>query len=133
MKRILALLLLLVYSAAVSGATFHLHYCADYLESVSITGPDHDGCCCEKAGQEMRRAENCCNDVVVTIKSDDDHNRSEVATIGNLYSLWIPAIFPAPIPVSNTCLYSTSRADLPPLVRRTIPDELFILHCTFRI
>lgn len=81
----------------------------------------------------MRRAENCCHDVVVTLKSENKHSRSEVATaVGPLF-VCVPAVFPANAFTINRWHNATSTVDRPPCVQRSISDELIVLNCTFRI
>lgn len=133
MKRILAFLLLLIYSVSVSGAGFHLHYCGSYLESVSFIDNEHHGCCCEKAGIEMRRSENCCKDVTVVIKACNEHQLTAFAAPARLFSSGTLLLTPTALFLCNTLNRIHSQVSFPPDIRRTEPDQLFLLHCIFRI
>lgn len=130
MKRIFLILLTLIYTSAVSGATFHLHFCGDHLQIVSFAGMGHDKCCCADDGPKK---ENCCTDKVVTVKVNEKHSSCEshivpLASVKELPSLYdecnITHIISA---VSYTHVYH------PPPPNDHAQPSLLIMNSTLRI
>ncbi len=131
MKRVLSLLLMLLYVGSISGATFDMHYCGGSLQSVSFSGFGHTGCCCEN--KEMKNPESCCKDKVIVVKCGSEHNQIHSATIPLSFSQYLK--FEATVlvnffyPSQHTVIISDFHS--PPI--RAGSNELLILNSTFRI
>ena len=132
MKRIIAFSILLFYGVSISGATFHLHFCASSLESVSFAIDEHEGCCCEKEGKKME-SNNCCKDEVVLFQSKGGQKHSDVISTGGCFSSLIPAIFAEPVFNLEYSQFALVLPDYhsPPI--RPGSCDLIVLHGVFRI
>ena len=65
-KKILAILLLLVYTAASSGTVMSAHFCMGELAGVSIGEKEHEAC-----GYCGMEDAGCCHDLLQVVKLDD--------------------------------------------------------------
>ena len=64
MKKLLVIVLLLVYGAASSGMTLHLHYCCGKLDKIDLAPVKHKGCGSEhKLGKKS-----CCDNKELSIE-----------------------------------------------------------------
>ena len=75
MKRLLVVILSLVYLAASSGFTLRQHYCMGELIGTAIDHPaeSSDTHNCSRCGMEKKSDDNgCCKDKVKTFKASDD-------------------------------------------------------------
>ena len=84
MKKILAILLLLVYTAASSGTVMSAHFCMGELAGVSIGEKEQDAC-----GYCGMDDAGCCHDLLQVVKLDDSQmlKTSSVVLENNLLSL----------------------------------------------
>ncbi|MDB5229553.1 MAG: hypothetical protein JWN76_358 [Chitinophagaceae bacterium] len=70
MKKVTAIILLVLYGAASSGATIHFHYCMDKLRGINLLSSTKDRC--DNCG--MVKAKNaCCKDVHKTFRTEKNH------------------------------------------------------------
>jgi hypothetical protein len=83
-KKILAILLLLVYTAASSGTVMSAHFCMGELAGVSIGEKEQDAC-----GYCGMDDAGCCHDLLQVVKLDDSQmlKTSSVVLENNLLSL----------------------------------------------
>lgn len=129
MKKIVVILLLLIYGSATMGATIHMHYCMNELVGWSLWHGEKDNEC-GKCGMKEKKG-GCCKDEHKQVKLKTEHQKS--ATAQYIQFLDVPAlttpvadfsfeIKPASLafPVSNA----------PPKIPR---ERLYILHCVFLI
>lgn len=98
MKRILAILLLSLFTIATSGAMVQMHYCGNNLASWNITintnNDSPENCCCKPEKEQCPTLKNkCCSDDVVKIKIEQDYQASSFSF--NLEKLSV-AILPTP-------------------------------------
>lgn len=127
MKKIVVILLLLIYGSATMGATIHMHYCMNELVGWSLWHGEKDNEC-GKCGMKEKKG-GCCKDEHKQVKLKTEHQKS--ATAQYIQFLDVPAlttpvadfsfeIKPASLafPVSNA----------PPKIPR---ERLYILHCVF--
>ena len=84
MKKILAILLLLVYTAASSGTVMSAHFCMGELAGVSIGEKEQDAC-----GYCGMDDAGCCHDLLQLVKLDDSQmlKTSSVVLENNLLTL----------------------------------------------
>ncbi len=132
MKRVVALLLMLLYVVSVSGATFNLHFCGTKLQALSFGGFKHKGCCCGKAKVKPMKT-GCCTDKIISIKSGNDHKQVESITTPLSFSKNCLAEVPSSFNffISNPSTTPISNFHSPPI--RDGNTKLFILHSVFRI
>ncbi|MBK7345852.1 MAG: hypothetical protein IPI98_02770 [Chitinophagaceae bacterium] len=129
MKKIVVILLLLIYGSATMGATIHMHYCMNELVGWGLWHGERDKEC-GKCGMKEKKG-GCCKDEHKQVKLKTEHQKS--ATAQYIQFLDVPAlttpvadfsfeIKPASLafPVSNA----------PPKIPR---ERLYILHCVFLI
>jgi len=128
-KKIVVILLLLIYGSATMGATIHMHYCMNELVGWSLWHGERDKEC-GKCGMKEKKG-GCCKDEHKQVKLKTEHQKSVTAQY--VQFLDVPAlttpvadfsfeIKPASLafPVSNA----------PPKIPR---ERLYILHCVFLI
>ncbi len=129
MKKIAAVLLLLVYSVSVSGAAFHLHFCGSYLQSISLAGTDHEGCCCGKKVMDK----NCCKDKEVVLKTKDDTHHASLYTAIPKIDLSFPILFIEPLFYSTNFVKRNNNWVFHSPPKRPKGNELNVLNCVLRI
>ena len=125
MKKILSILLLMVYTAASSGTVISAHYCMGDLAAVSIGEQDRDGC--EFCGMED---EGCCHDLAKVIKIDNSVLESQVT-----HTIDFNPVFSS---VFVFGLFNSSFTGKTPITksffhRPFIKPPPYLLHCNFRI
>jgi hypothetical protein len=94
MKRVVAIILMLLYFTTSVGATLQLHYCMGDLVSKTIFGGNSR--ICSKCGMKKKPGKsNCCNDLTVSFKSDTKHRPSQQATLtGSIIAILSPKYLP---------------------------------------
>jgi hypothetical protein len=130
MKRLLATIVLVAYTAAAISFSFSVHYCGGSLQGVYLTAGHETGCC-----DDEDEAEGCCEDRVVSAKDNADHALlTSDFVLKPIFSAIAPAIGWLPVVFSSKGTFATVVSVLhgpaPPLIR-DVP--LFILHRNFRI
>lgn len=73
MKKLIALIFLMMYAANVIGATIHTHYCMGDVAGISLSG--FEGKKCSKCGMEDGDKKGCCKDVKTELKIDSEHQK----------------------------------------------------------
>lgn len=129
MKKIVVILLLLIYGSATMGATIHMHYCMNEFVGWSLwhNGKDNK---CGKCGMKEKKG-GCCKDEHKQVKLKADHQKSagakyikfisEPVLITPRENIDIKWVSPATdLPVCNA----------PPKIPKA---QLYILHCVFLI
>lgn len=128
MKKIVVILVLLVYSAATMGATVHLHYCMDKFAGWTLWHDEKDNECGNCGMKEKKGG--CCKDEHKQIKIEADHQKSSVAKYIQLIAA--PALvtpFTTYIFKVTSLHYFTPLSNAPP----HIPKRLHLLNCVFLI
>jgi len=128
-KKILAVILFIVYGVASSGATVNFHYCMGKFTGWDVKAdPLHK---CGNCGMEKEKKKGCCNDEQATIQLKKDQLASTINDIpGNQFVYLHHPYFslqqstPTGWHDASHCIHA------PPLIQ-TI--STFILHCVFRI
>lgn len=129
MKKIVVLLLLLVYGSATMGTTVHIHYCMNKMAGWSlIDSNDHQ---CHTCGMEKKGG--CCKDSKTQIKLASDQQKAEIsgaATFNSSQFCLLPIVSEyllVPIAETNVgYLYHVS----PPLLLKSVSPEFL---CVYRI
>jgi hypothetical protein len=128
-KKIGAILLLLIYTSTALGATINFHFCNGHLSHVSVLNVGgKSGCGCNPDAMPK----GCCEDKLISSKTDNHNSIQAVYTINKI------AFAPELPPVNNLpdlILYSTtSNTDNSQnYVRRSCPDPIYLLNRVFRI
>lgn len=125
MKKIAAILLILLYSAASSGATVHFHYCMGKLQGAGLLTPTKDRC----GNCGMSKVKNaCCKDVHKTIKAQKNYQHASISYNSTPFTT---CMGDGALPVATHLRPAPSKPILnePP----PGPTSLFTLFCTYRI
>lgn len=129
MKKIVVILLLLIYGSATMGATIHMHYCMNELVGWSLWHGEKDKEC-GKCGMKEKKG-GCCKDEHKQVKLKTEHQKS--ATAQYIQFLDVPALI-TPVADFSFKVTPTSLAfpvsNAPPKIPR---ERLYILHCVFLI
>lgn len=128
MKKLLVILLLIVYGTASFGATVHIHYCCGKLKKVDFTPPKENSCKSGKA--HMMGSKPCCDNKQVELKIKSEQDASKVFH-ASFYVDAIQAVhrnYFVLAPLQNKNLLPEVFAP-PPIAS----NPLFILNCVFRI
>ena len=132
LKRILTILLAVVYFLVSSGLVMELHHCMGKLagSSVSFFGKQHNDKC-DNCGMEDRQSD-CCKDEVKLVKIQDSHKQ-----VSADYGAPVPPIAEADISspflafdILNESSANVSSGHHPPAISQ--PPRC-VLHCVFRI
>lgn len=132
MKKVLTLILAILYMSSSTGATFHMHYCVGKLVEVKLWHKDVNKC--SKCGNKENKkcGKNCCKDEHKTVKLEKDQKTGENAPrFMQFAALAMPVSYvelPQVYTVSLLEEFPVSKA--PP---RSSKVHTHILNCTFRI
>ncbi len=74
MKKIVVILLMLIYGAASVGATVHFHYCMNEYVGWSLLNDNDDQC--GKCGMDEEGKDSCCKDEHKHFKLKTDHQKA---------------------------------------------------------
>ena len=132
MKRLAALILVLIYFVTSTGATMQYHYCMGQIVGSSLMGDKEKNC--GKCGMDKNASEDngCCKDEMQWIKIADDQKT-------NNFQTEIPSLLPIETILFNSGIRSVydliesrdlaySKAPL-----RYYQNPTYILNCVFRI
>lgn len=129
MKKIVVLLLLMVYGSATMGTTIHLHYCMNKMVGWSLVdSKDHQ---CHTCGMEKKGG--CCKDSKAQIKLAADQQKAEFSQLANINSTQfclLPIVSDyilAPITANCTETYNNTS---PPIRLNSVSPEFL---CVYRI
>ncbi|MCA0382882.1 MAG: hypothetical protein LCH58_12010 [Bacteroidetes bacterium] len=129
MKKIVVILLLLIYGSATMGATIHMHYCMNDFVGWSLWHGEKEKEC-GKCGMKEKKG-GCCKDEHKQVKLKTEHQKS--ATAQYIQFLDVPALI-TPVADFSFKVTPTSLAfpvsNAPPKIPR---ERLYILHCVFLI
>ncbi|MEI6087218.1 MAG: hypothetical protein WCR66_06495 [Bacteroidota bacterium] len=129
MKKLLVLLLLMVYGSATMGTTVHLHYCMNKVVGWSLAdNQDHK---CHSCGMEKKAG--CCKDSKAQIKLAADQQKADPAKNVNFNAQLVcsqPIASDYFLAVVATTEIVSQKSDSPPIL--PILEEPEFL-CVFRI
>lgn len=127
LKRLAAVMLLMLYITTVSGFALNLHYCFNRLSSIQIDAPAK-GCVKGIATSKMK----CCSDKHIEIKVKDCHQGKAPSASDRVFQSLLHQLL---IPVTLFTVQTTSVVAIayrgPP--RATHNTPIFLQNCTFRI
>lgn len=147
MRKLMAIVILLVYALSSSGTSLYLHYCCGMPHVMAINeqpeahdpcamcseAEHHDGSDCDDESCDLAAVHHGCQDVYWdTVDATNEHityadkGTQSIAQPAEISLLWSIDVAPFVADGSVTCFADSS----PPEVSG-IP--LFIFHCTYRI
>lgn len=128
MKKIVVILLMLIYGVSSPGATLYVHYCCGKIDKIDFTGSKKENC----PFQNKISQKGCCDNKEVELKIKSDYKaETEVKAFFKVYDVTInsfAAVYSLNAVNSKRSLYFTNVS--PPL-SASIP--LYISNCIFRI
>ncbi len=133
MKRIIAIIFLVVYSSTAFAFTLKIHFCGGQFAGIAVTNFDGSvHCGCDHSNYTHKKS--CCNDKIISAKTDN-HKATQQYTLDNNFSK-----SPAPEFIINynqdfTNFYTNTKSQhlhQAEFGRSSIPS-LNIFLCTFRI
>ena len=127
MKKVLAILLIIIYGSTAIGAVVNFHYCGKSLEKISLLNfGNRNTCPCDTGNTPM----DCCKNVTHYFKTGK-HTSTQTELIPNItFSLAEPPSFIImEMPVKDIH-YNTS---FPYSLQRCSPQPIYLLNSVFRI
>ncbi|MBW8682997.1 HYC_CC_PP family protein [Chitinophaga rhizophila] len=135
MKKVLALILAVLYMGTSTGATLHMHYCMGELTGVQLWHSEAKAKQCSKCGRTSAgkmRAKKCCKDEHKTVKLEKDQKATENVAHGmQLVAVANPVYYFDSRPVHTTAIaeeYPVTNA--PP---GGCCVHIHVLNCVFRV
>jgi hypothetical protein len=125
LKKLVSIILLLVYGLSSSGMTIQFHYCCGKLKNISLSAVATKQCGMKHASV----GKPCCNDKQVELKLNADQKTEQVAKF----------VFSAPVVEKQE---SGIFVFAPVITKPVVPEifappplqnSLYILHCVYRI
>lgn len=129
MKKFLAVVLLIVYTASSSGATIDFHYCMGKFIGWDLSLPINNKC--SNCGMKKENQKGCCNDKHQTLqlKKDQLATQINITPDNTFYYLDTHSIFSVKA-YSFVSINKSHSVHSPPGI---ITIQPFILNCVFRI
>ena len=129
MKKVVVILLLLVYGSATMGTTIHLHYCMNKMVGWSLAdSKDHQ---CHTCGMEKKGG--CCKDSKAQIKLAADQQKaefSEAASFNSLQFCKLPIVSEYSLAAIAQPIAIAPNNTTPPLLISSASPEFL---CVFRV
>ncbi len=127
MKRIISLLILVIYSLTTFGVGLQFHYCGKKISSIQVLFNDEHSCSCGKG--EMKP--DCCKNEIKYFKVKSVHSKSSTSSFPNYqFSLLLPKIFDVKTIISFSEYVHFSLDKPPPNLNR---DPIYKRNLTFLI
>lgn len=128
-KKIVGILLFLIYGSATMGATIHMHYCMNELVGWSLWH-DGKGKECGKCGMKEKKG-GCCKDEHKQVKLKTEHQKNATAQYIQFIDVAALVTPVADFSFKGTYISLDSPvSNAPPKIPR---ERLYILHCVFLI
>ena len=126
MKKIIVIVLLLVYGLSSSGATIHLHFCCGKLDDISFSSTGPKSC-----SVKTFSSKDCCNSkhVELKVKADQEPGIKWLAAYKVYTKFLYPAVYMGLTPVVKISINEFATG--PPVAALTVP--LFIQYCVYRL
>lgn len=128
MKKLIVILLLIIYAGSALGITINYHYCCGTLVNVSVLNVEGKaGCSCDS----RKMSKDCCKDTILTQKVDK-HKPGHSASILH----YTPLAVALPISVSQQVtlfMDGYSSDNISEFVPRSCSEPIYLLNRVFRI
>jgi hypothetical protein len=126
MKKLLSLLLAVLYMTTSSGVVLNVHYCMGKIASVEVDNFRDTLCKCGK--QETGAA--CCKSEIKVLKNANDHMATLASFDLKLPPVNLPTLVsPSQLFYSNRTLFGNPSGSAPP----GTTNKTYIENCVFRI
>lgn len=120
MGKVVAILILFMYSLLNTGANLHLHFCKGDLKHVGL-GTTHEGCCPHnETHHETTISSTCCSDENINFSLDDDHLVSSVLELNMISPEAIVEFTPSFVQTEIERTVELSATDSAPPVKRPL-------------
>lgn len=131
MKRLLAIVLMLLFAAHISGTEITHHLCGKVVQYISLNGHKKDTkCCCKGSGMDK----GCCKTTYFKVKIDQEK------TLAKLYSsekhIDVEVLLPELTTISYNTIPRWASVSPDEYIHQKVrwrPDDIYLLHCVFRI
>lgn len=126
LKKLLVILLLMVYGLSSSGMTIQFHYCCGKLKSIQLSPVSEKKCGMKHSMKMLNKP--CCNDKQVELKLKGEQRTEQAKFV----------FFTPDLPKKNEFILTTE----PVVAKNIVPeifappplaDPLYIFHCVYRI
>lgn len=126
MKKLLLVLMIMVYGFSSTGATVQLHYCCGKLLNITLGSVEEKDC----GMQEKMGSKPCCETKSVSAKDKDQDHEFYTLSPGAKIAIEPLSFFSnlQPLP-GNNIFIAEPIVHSPPL----LSSSIFILNCVFRI
>jgi|GEM_PF-4506193 len=131
MRRSVAILLILLLAANISGAQITHHLCGKVFQYISLNGHKKNSKCCCKGGKVDK---GCCKTKYFKVKIDDKQTLAKTYSPGAVFV--IDALIPKTyiIPSNTNAIDASLPSDVfIPQKVRWWRDDIYIFHCVYRI
>ena len=132
MKKLLIIIIAMLYISTSTGAVIHMHYCMGKLSDWGLWHNEADKC--SECGMEKNSNQdnNCCKDEHKYIKNTADQKVSETnLQFIQLFSIALHVSYiDTPFEEFSTVTEENPRTNAPPLLSNV---SVYIRNCTFRI
>src|SRR5215217_4895397 len=128
MKKLVVILLLIMYGASTYGMTLHFHYCCGKLKNIDFTSPKNNHC--GRGKTHTMGSKPCCDNKQVEIKLKGEQAAAKTFHPAFHYDVLKPVYqqYFVSTPAESKKLVPEIFAPPP-----SSPQPLFILNCVFRI
>jgi hypothetical protein len=124
LKKLVVILLLMVYGLSSSGMTLQFHYCCGKLKSIGLTSLSEKQCGMKHSMQKKR----CCDDKQVELKLKGEQKTEQAKIVFSTPDL------PKRVEYSFEQNFVSSTAIVPGIFAPPPPgNPLYILHSVYRI
>lgn len=131
MKKFVAIVLMLLFIANISGAQITHHLCGKVFQYVSLNGHKKDSKCCCKGGKVDK---GCCKTKYFKVKLDDKQTLAKSYSPGEMYVIDVLIPKPYTIPIHTKAIDASLHSDVYiPQKVRWWRDHIYIFHCVYRI
>jgi hypothetical protein len=127
LKKLIAILTLLIYLPAMAGVGFSTHYCGGEANTTKIFSFSKESCCSADPS-----ADGCCSDQVNMVKLENDQwaNACKPNLKSSGATAFVVSIFQKIDFAVKTSMFSFSfNRDRPPLISKNIP----VIYCSLLI
>ena len=131
MKRFVAILLILLLSANICGATLTHHLCGKVFQYISLNGHKKDAkCCCKGSGMDK----GCCKTTYFKVKIEDKKIAAHQYSLKPFsLDIFLPAASLIVPPAIGYVSESCREQEYIPQKVRWHREDLFIYYCVYRI
>ena len=130
LKKVVVILLMLIYGTATMGTTIQHHFCMDEYVGWSFYGVT-DGTC-GKCGMDEKESEGCCKNENEHFKLKTDHQNPQISvtTTPVLISILFDSVLVINAYLSDNSTETYPLCHAPPDIKR---ESLYLFYSVFRI